>query len=756
MKDYKRRINSTNTYLKIASIFLIITTIIAIGSFAYYKNLSYTIKEENQAYLKEISSRIGDSVDRIINDNFVGLNIMAASFENEKDMDVEEARALLTKQNAHMKFNDIMMIDKDGKGHSLQGQEMFVLFDEEVRKSILSGKPFVSATQIINNQEFVVFSVPLNNVNVGGKSRVALVGNYSASSFEKVLSMASFSEQAYSQLVTGAGVSITKPNTIHALNTGYNIFSSIEKFTFDAGSDIDTLKSDVLNKKTGQIGFSINEDHRYMTYTPINYNDWYLLSFVPVDVVNERSNDLLKSTLALCGIITITFAVLIASLYVVFKSNKDKLEKIAFVDRVTKGNTIQKFYNDAAWLIDAYPRVNYVVLYTNVEKFKVFNDTMGRENGDIFLEFFDKCIGMDLKINESIGRVGADNFCVILEYKGKEDLFERFSRWHKSAEEYIETNKLQWSLPSVQFGVYILDDKTLPISQMIDRAKLSLRESKSYFDSKIHYSFYDDKVRKVLFREKYLEDKMEKALKDGEFRVFLQPKYQLPEEKIGGAEALVRWISPEEGMIFPNEFISLFEQNGFITHLDLWVFEEVCKLIKSWKEKGYKPLKVSVNCSRVQLRNSAFLEKYTQIIDKYGVERSYIELEITETMVFENTESLMEIINNIRSAGFGCSMDDFGSGYSSLNMIQRIPVDTLKIDRIFFVKNSIGESEKTEAVVTSIVSMAKSLKMQTVAEGVEQREQVLMLERAGCDYIQGYVFAKPMTIGDFEKLAFNK
>ena len=233
--------------------------------------------------------------------------------------------------------------------------------------------------------------------------------------------------------------------------------------------------------------------------------------------------------------------------------------------------------------------------------------------------------------------------------------------------------------------------------------------------------------------------------------VFLQPKYRLPEERIGGAEALVRWKSVTEGMIYPDEFIPLFEKNGFIIQLDLFVFETVCRTLRRWIDQGMAQVRISVNCSRLHFRDNNFLFEYIRIADKYNMDRSLIEIEVTESMVLENSSRLIHIIRNIKAAGFECSMDDFGSGYSSLNLIQTIPVDVLKLDKIFFHGEGVDLS-RTEAVVTNIISMAKALSMETVAEGVEEREQVDMLKRAGCDYIQGYVFARPMDIPAFEKL----
>lgn len=256
-----------------------------------------------------------------------------------------------------------------------------------------------------------------------------------------------------------------------------------------------------------------------------------------------------------------------------------------------------------------------------------------------------------------------------------------------------------------------------------------------------------------MVREKEIENKMQDALKNHEFEVYLQPKVELKGETIAGAEALVRWNDPEYGLISPAEFIPIFEKNGFIVNLDLYMFEQVCGLLQSWIEKGYEPVPVSVNLSHVHLKNPDFLKEFRAIFQKYKLPPKLLEIELTETLVFENLDLLVKVIDQFHEIGFDCSLDDFGSGYSSLNILKDVPVDTLKLDRGFFGSNQ-QKNDRGGYIVESIIELAKKLKMQTVSEGVETKEQVAFLKKANCDMVQGYVFAKPVPIVDFEKAAF--
>ena len=746
----------TKSYSKAVILAITICSLASIFCFQYYKSLHKTLREESKGYLQEVSKRVASNIDRIIQDNFTMLEMMAESVNTTSPKTMDELRTLLTNQQSQGDFETLLLIDEFGKAYNLADNNTPVFFslDDAVREGILTGERALGTAQIVNNKEYFTFAVALDKAEIEGHKIMALAACYSPESIEKVLSMTSFDDRAYSQIITKSGTIVTKSSSPYTISSGYNVFSTLEKAELDKGTDLADIRSNIQSDLAGQINFTMEGQSRYMVYTPVQPNDWYLLTFVPVQVVNEKSDMLLRVTLLICGLIAVIFCGLIATLFYVFNTNKKRLEELAYVDEVTKGNTIQKFYEEAREALDSSPNAKYALIYSNIENFKVLNTQLGRKNCDMILKHFYTYVASTLSGEETIGRFFADNFCMLMRFTDEAALQQRFEKWAAGAEAYLRNKELNWDLPSTEFGIYVIENKDMLFPEMIDRAKLALKEVPRAVNSKIRYALYDDKARWQLFREKQLGDMMEKALKEGEFQLYLQPKYKLPEERIGGAEALARWQSKSEGMIYPNEFIPLFEKNGFIIQLDLWIFEEVCRTICSWIGRGLPVMKVSVNCSRVHLKNEDFLQPYIKIVDKYGFDRSLIEIELTESVVFENTERLSKIIMEIRENGFGCSMDDFGSGYSSLNLIQSIPVDTLKIDKVFFKKNLLDES-RMEAVVGSIVQMAHSLDMITVAEGVEYREQVEMLKDVKCDYIQGFIFDKPMDLESFEKRAFE-
>lgn len=742
------------SYQGVLTIFITICLIVTAFSFLYYKNLHATIRNESKGYLQEVSQRIGSNLNRIMEDSFSALNLMGVSLETSGESSLANIQPILKAQQSYWEYENILLVDGNGNAYDVTNSSTtFLTFGDTMRTEILNKKEAMSI-QMINNKEYILFAVPLNGVTVEGKEVISLAAIYDIAALDRILSMTSFNDQAYSQIITKSGNTVTRVSSPHAIKSGYNIFSTLKTAKIDEGAHLEQVEADIKNDVGNQISFSLGDARWYMVYTPIQPDEWYLLTFVPSQAVNTKSDILLQSTLIICGLIVLVFSGLIAVLYFVFSNNRKKLERIAYVDPVTGGNTIQRFYELASETLDTVHSIQYSLIFTNIENFKVLNSQMGRKNCDEVLKCFCTYISTKLSEGECIGRITADNFCILLSYENEKKLLKRLNEWEIDTEHFSNEHQISWTMPQTEFGIYVIENENLPFTEMIDRAKLALKNSKQTAISKLRYAFYDDAARRQLFREKQLSDMMYTALENREFQLYLQPKLHLPDEQIGGAEALVRWVSAAEGMIYPNDFIPLFEKNGFIVQVDLCIFEEVCRTIRSWLDQKIKPVKVSVNCSRIHFNDPLFLQPYLKIVKQYGILKEFIEIELTESVVFEDTDRLMKIIQEIRAAGFGCSMDDFGSGYSSLNLIQSIPVDTLKIDKIFFDKIP-GEQDRTEAVVGSIVQMAKSLSLTTVAEGVEYREQVELLKNVGCDYIQGYVYAKPMPVTDFNAFAFG-
>jgi EAL domain-containing protein (putative c-di-GMP-specific phosphodiesterase class I) len=285
---------------------------------------------------------------------------------------------------------------------------------------------------------------------------------------------------------------------------------------------------------------------------------------------------------------------------------------------------------------------------------------------------------------------------------------------------------------------------------MCDRAMMASRTTKGNILK--FCAFYDEQYREDMIKANEIEHDMNSALENQDFKMYLQPKYRLDDYELCGAEVLCRWVHPKKGIIAPNDFIPLFEKNGFIIKLDEYMWEQACKALRGWIDEGRNPVPLSVNISRYHIGRNDIAGILTGLMEKYELKPDLLHLEITESLFLDKPETLNRELVKLQNIGFTLEVDDFGSGFSSLNLIRNISVDTIKIDKDF-LDNEIA-SEKGKIVVNHTIDMAKDLKLQVIAEGVETKEHVDFLKNSHCDIAQGYYFAKPMPLEEFDKFQF--
>ncbi len=285
--------------------------------------------------------------------------------------------------------------------------------------------------------------------------------------------------------------------------------------------------------------------------------------------------------------------------------------------------------------------------------------------------------------------------------------------------------------------------------EMEDRAAIARRAAKD--EVVTNRLFYQEQFKELLYTRKFIEENMNAAIDEKQFKMYLQPKYSISQNKIVGAEALVRWIHPQRGMVFPNEFIQIFEENGFIRMVDYYIWEEACHFIRRCEDLGITDCPVSVNLSRQHLKDTDFMRVLVTLIGENKIDKSLLELEITETA---SGEKISKVAEQLKRDGFTLLMDDFGSGYSSLNVLLETPFDVLKLDKKFM--DNMMASEKGKLILEYVVSMANKLELGLLAEGVETREQAELLSKIGCDSAQGYYYAKPMPQEEFFEMLLKE
>lgn len=389
---------------------------------------------------------------------------------------------------------------------------------------------------------------------------------------------------------------------------------------------------------------------------------------------------------------------------------------------------------------------NHAMIVFDIEKFKVINDLFGMRVGDLVLIHLADVLKELVLPPNAYCRMHSDVFCICITYETKGDIIRFIERVKKR----IESNKFEFEIKT-SYGVYLPEDEIgLEVNLMCDRAALAKKKIK---DNAMQFcAFYDEEYRTEILKNNRIEAEMEQALKDRQFVMYLQPKFDLESGEIVGAEVLARWNHPTRGMVQPNDFIPLFERNGFIMRLDEYMWEEACKAIQSWRTEGRKEFPVSVNVSRYHIFNRKIESILENLLQKYELTPGALSLEITETMFFDNSDELYGLLKRLQEMGFRLEVDDFGSGYSSLNMLRNVPVDVIKIDKGFL--DDTLNSEKGKVVIRHTIAMAKELQLQIIAEGVETTEHVNFLKGSNCDVAQGFYFARPMPLEEFNQLKF--
>ncbi|MCC0764374.1 EAL domain-containing protein [Clostridioides sp. ES-S-0006-03] len=703
----------------------------SVFAFFYISNMDNVLEYETKNYLSEISEESKIAINSKLKSNLNELESISKFLEIEDNFNLEKTLKILESYNKNSNYNNIGMILPNGKGYA-KGIFGTDFSDRDYFKLAIKGTANISKPLIDKDTGKLTktYAVPLYN---NGKIVAVIAADYDVEFVSEFLSISTFNGESFS-LICDSNGEIIIPSYHKNSNSNITNLSQVnfkKAFTFKNMKISD--KGVVEAKESGK--------EIYMAYTSLGINDWFIISIVPKIVVSKKLNNLMMITII--GWIILSFLFLGVILYILYSKAKSQktIEKIAYTDLVTGYSNWRKFESDAINLLKkASQNDKHAMVTFDIDKFKAINDIYGHKKGNSILKDIADTLNNMTHDNETFARVSSDNFNILLKYNTKEDIINTIKK-------IIISN----DFVNLSFGIYEIKDKNLSISAYSDRASLAKLSIKNNRD--INFAFFNDELRDKLLLEDKIEKEMEYALENNQFIMYLQPKYNIKSDKFCGSEALVRWQYTEKEFIYPSDFIPIFEKNGFITKIDMYILEQACKEIRTLFDKGILPLPISVNFSRVDFLKKDFITKIVNICDKYKIPYSLIEIEITESSMFGDTDTLFDVSRRLQDIGFIISMDDFGSGYSSVNMLKNIPLNVIKLDRGFFIDDK--NIDKSQIVIKSIVSLIKQLGIRVVAEGIETKSQVEMLREANCDIIQGYYFSKPLPVKEFEKLVYK-
>ena len=396
------------------------------------------------------------------------------------------------------------------------------------------------------------------------------------------------------------------------------------------------------------------------------------------------------------------------------------------------------FYRHAAQMLSDDSDGDYCLVCSDIGKFRMVNDHYGHDRCDRLLRDLASCLMERIPRVVIGGRIGGDQFAFLMQHDG--------THGH-SWEDELSDIPTRLGMPnlSIKLGVVHHVDHAFPIAQSCDRAMMALEQVKNPLG--VGVADYDDELREREFYDRAIVESVGRALEDGQFTVRYQPKHDVRRDAVGGAEALVYWTHPEYGFVSPGTFIPILERSGLITELDMHVWDEACRELRRCNDLGLPVVPISINASRLDFDVPDLAGKLAELADSYGIDRSLLHVELTETAYSDSPDAVAAALQQLRDAGFGIELDDFGSGYSSMVSLATLPLDVMKIDMsIIRQASKLGDYR----IVESTVQLAQILGIASVVEGVEHAEEVEKLREFGCDYIQGYYYSQPLTRDDFE------
>ncbi|MBQ9518277.1 MAG: EAL domain-containing protein [Firmicutes bacterium] len=730
-QNYKEK---NDVYQRWGSFAVIIILVLGIAFVCYTYHTQNSVTKQ---YLHEIAVQSANRIKGKIDNDLARLTVCANAMSEIDTKTKEKISGILSNEKSF--FEDDGLIRLSYVTKRFNGYE--ITPDNEIKELSLpknisyiqqvldTGEPCLEARRdAVTGKMVQIYALPVMQED---KTVAVHCGVFALDKFYSDMNMKYFDNNGLSYMIK---------------RDGSAVFANERDDLFRAVSDaflqrINFANSDSVVTKCNGIAY-------WLTYTPVNYADWYFVIVAPNSSINGTSERIVIFSVIILLSMLITSVLFLRHIDSIQTQSRDDLFDSAYIDEVTgvfNKNGFSRFMEDVIYTRS----LRFVIAYFDFDNFKAINDLFGYTEGDRLLKFAADVLADEIGQNETCGRFSGDNFYVLFTSESQSKLESRVNSIMDKLSTFKFSADSSYDILSHCALVPITDfhrDRTIDF--FVDRAKMALAS-----DVKAHknsFIYYEDAMRKNIVFEAELENDLTHSIENNDFKVYVQPKHSVSTEKLAGGEALIRWQHPTKGFLTPDRFVDIFERNGQVTEIDFYVLEQVCKMQKEWTELGLRPMVISVNQSRMHLYKQDYFDRLRKMIRKYGADPKFIELEITETVAMSNTELLAQATKKLHKMGFRVSIDDFGAGQSSLNVLKDIDVDVIKLDRGFFIE--LSTSIKGKEIINTVIRMAKNLNIETVSEGIETREQFNFIKKAGCDLVQGFLFGKPMPINDFSEL----
>ncbi|MFA7675568.1 MAG: EAL domain-containing protein [Endomicrobiia bacterium] len=718
--------------------------------FNFFNVLKSNIQEQIEITLHEIAVQQSKIMEIKINDSLDFLTHISEEISPILVSDRNKAMQYLIKSTKQLHFDNMAIVDTNGSGYNIDNIKLDVS-DREYFQRSLQGERLISNPIInkISKDKTSIFAVPIYYKD---KIIAILLTVYSTKKMNELLANHSFEGRSYTYIARLNGDIII--NSDYTTNSKFieNLFDSLQTSDNNSKEMAEILQSKIRQNKYGSMKFE-NKVNKYIYYYPTTINDWYIFIITPINVADNILNLLLKQTINVSIInFGLFLSLFIMILYFQFKSKKELIQ-IAYVDKLTGGDSFTKFCIEATKTFKKYnannSTINIAILSINIDNFKNINNLFGHNEGDKILRFIWETLNNIKMYDELHTRHIADQFYALFFFDSKQSLIDRLTYLSEALQSYDVLNEEKYKIKA-SIGICELTERNEDINDMINSANIALKSIKGKITP--FYAFFDDTIKDNILKKNILENQMLKALQNKEFIVYFQPKFNAVTNKIIGAEALVKWVK-KDGTVIPNsDFMPLFEKNFFITTLDKYIFSVICKKQKIWLNTGLNPLPISIGLSKLHFYNPNFVKEFKQILDENKLPAKYIQLEISEMSLYENTALATDYISKLRSIGFAITLKDFVIGYSAIITVKDIQIDSVKLN-----KKVVGDirDEINKKITANILQLSHSLNVKTEVENIENEEEYNFFKSIKCDIMQGNYLSATVDDKEFEKVLLS-
>lgn len=729
---------NTKKRLRTLAIFSIcLTLFLFMIAFAMSQVFISTFKHTMEERMHEEANTYKEQIERQVDRNFQMLNTMASMISIYGLEQKEDFHQALVRADMENEFQTFGFYGIDGEG--VLTKPCYGNGLQEIAQEVLRGKKIVSNVISEENTEksVFVFGVPVYRGEqvVGALMASDVVDAFSEWMEEESLFYGKgdvhLLDQKGNYLIHGSHMVVEeKVETIMAL-------------PYLNAREQAVVREAMQKMKKEEFSFVYRNIEYHALLTPIESNGWYLLCINSLQNVNKNVYIVARVAAIFFVLIVGLFIFTLVYGYRMMKTMNRNLKKMAYYDSLTEAYNMYHFKE----LAREAGNLSYAIAVVNVRQFKFINEIFGKEQADHLLQYIARKLQEVVGEGEFLCRESADSFYVFLRESEEEVLKVRMNHALQQITDLKNDKNFHYHL-IMNCGIAVSEPDG-SVEEVMTRALFALAKAKQVNQQAIWV--FDTTLHEQEKIDNFIESHAREALECEEFELYLQPKMNVQDDSLGGAEALVRWVNAEGTFLYPSSFIPLFETNGFCADLDMYMFEKVCQCMQKWIADGYQPVPISVNQSKLTFYEENYEQRLSELLEKYQIPASLITLEILEDLVIDDLSDMNARLERLKKMGFRISLDDFGTGYSSLNTFGKLKIDEVKLDRGFLLETEKEGCGSTRMIMEEVVRLAKKLSIATVIEGIETEEQAAFVKSIGCDQGQGYLYSKPISAEQFTK-----